>query len=240
MEAWRVSDDIAHDLRTPLTRLRNRLEIARERARTAGDCGPMIEEALAEVDAILETFAALLRIAQIESGTRRAAFGDVNLGQVVAAVAETYAAVAEDRGQQLKVDIDSSTAVQGDQELLTQMIANLIENSIRHCPAGTQITVSLARENGEAVLGVADTGPGIPPSERTKVLQRFYRLEASRTTPGSGYGLALVKAVADLHGASLELTGNAPGLRVVVRFRPVPSSRQPATCELQPPAPALI
>ena len=215
----RVSDDIAHDLRTPLSRLRHGLEVARESALAQKDSGPAIEEAIAEVDAILETFAALLRIAQIEAGTRRAAFGEVNLGQLVTDAIQTYGAVAEDRGQQVRAEIAGPVAVQGDRELLTQMIVNLIENSIRHCPPGTRIAVSLARKNGDAVLSVADTGPGIPPPERDKVLRRFYRLEASRTTAGSGLGLALVKAVADLHGASLELTGNDPGLRVVVRFR---------------------
>jgi len=215
----RVSDDIAHDLRTPLSRLRHRLEIALEQQQAGRDCGPAIEDAVGEVDAILDTFAALLRIAQIESGTRRAAFASVSLAQIVSEAVETYAAVAEDRGQRVRADIDRAAAVQGDRELLMQMIANLFENAIRHCPAGTLITVSLAREGGEAVLRVADTGPGIPSEEREKVLRRFYRLEASRTTPGSGLGLALVKAVADLHGASLELESNEPGLRVVVRFR---------------------
>ncbi len=221
----RVSDDIAHDLRTPLSRLRRGLEIARESARVRADCGPAIEAAIAEVDAILETFAALLRIAQIESGTRRAAFGEVNLGQIAAEAVQTYSAVAEDRGQMVRADIPGAAAVQGDHELLMQMIVNLIENSIRHCPAGTQIAVKIAREGGEAVLSVSDTGPGIPPQERDKVLRRFYRLETSRTTAGSGLGLALVKAVADLHGASLELIGNAPGLRVVVRFSAQPENR---------------
>jgi signal transduction histidine kinase len=214
----RVSDDIAHDLRTPLSRLRLRLEAARERAGTDGDGTAVIEESIAEVDAILETFAALLRIAQIESGTRRSAFAEVDLGQVASAVAETYTAVAEDRGQRVRAEVEGSALVQGDRELLTQMIANLVENSIRYSPAGTDVVVSLAKERGEPVLGIADTGPGVPAHEREKVLQRFYRLEASRTTPGSGLGLALVKAVADLHGATLELLENNPGLRVVVRF----------------------
>lgn len=215
----RVSDDIAHDLRTPLSRLRHRLEIAAEKARTEKDCRPAIEEAITEVDAILETFAALLRIAQIEAGTRRAAFGTVNLGQVAAEAVQTYSAVAEDRGQRVRAEIGGPMAVQGDRELLTQMVVNLIENSIRHCPAATQITVGFSGENGEAVLSVADTGPGIPPPEREKVFRRFYRLETSRTTSGSGLGLALVKAVADLHGATIELTSNEPGLKVLVRFR---------------------
>jgi len=211
-----VSDDIAHDLRTPLSRLRHGLEAARQKA--GSDAEPVIEQSIAELDAILETFSALLRIAQIEAGARRAAFSDVSLGQIVSTVSEAYAPVAEDRSQRLETVIDRTLSVHGDRELLTQMVANLIENPIRHCPAGVGITVELRQEGGRPVLCVADTGPGIPASERDKVFRRFYRLEASRTTPGSGLGLALVKAVADLHGAAVELSDNHPGLRVTVRF----------------------
>ena len=212
----RVSDDIAHDLRTPLSRLRQRLEAEREKADS--DAEPVIEQSVVELDAILETFSALLRIAQIESGARRAAFSDVSLAQIVSTVSETYAPVAEDYGQRLKAVVDQASSIRGDRELLTQMVANLIENSIRHCPAGVGITVALGKEAGTPVLCVADTGPGIPASEHEKVFRRFYRLEASRTTPGSGLGMALVKAVVDLHGASVELSDNHPGLRVIVRF----------------------
>lgn len=212
----RVSDDIAHDLRTPLSRLRHRLEVARATAASGGE--PVIEQSIAELDAILETFSALLRISQIESGARRAAFSDVSLAKIVSNVCEAYAPVAEDRGQRLEAVVDRVPPIQGDRELLTQMAANLIENPIRHCPAGAAITVGLRQEGGTSVLCVADTGPGIPASEREKVFRRFYRLEASRTTPGSGLGLALVKAVADLHGASVELSENNPGLRVTIRF----------------------
>lgn len=212
----RVSDDVAHDLRTPLSRLRHRLEAARATAGSDGE--PVIEQSIAELDAILETFSALLRISQVESGALRAAFADVSLGQVVSTVSETYAPVAEDRGQRLEAVVDCAPSIRGDRELLTQMVANLIENPIRHCPPGAGITVALGQEAGAPVLCVADTGPGIPASEREKVFRRLYRLEASRTTPGSGLGLALVKAVADLHGASVELSDNHPGLRVTVRF----------------------
>ena len=211
-----VSDDIAHDLRTPLSRLRHRLEDARVKAGSDGEV--VIGQAIAELDAILETFSALLRISQIEAGARRAAFSDVSLGQIVSTVSETYAPVAEDRGQRLEAIIDRTLSIHGDRELLTQMVANLIENPISHCPAGVEITVELRQEGGRPVLCVADTGPGIPASERERVFRRFYRLEASRTTPGSGLGLALVKAVANLHGASVELSDNHPGLRVNVRF----------------------
>lgn len=225
-----VSDDIAHDLRTPLSRLRHRLELARENA--GADVEPVIEQSIAELDAILGTFSALLRIGQIESGARRAAFTSVDLGQIVATVAETYAPVAEDRGQTLQAAVGGAVHIHGDRELLTQMVANLIENAISHCPEGTGISVGLVRDATQLELYVADTGPGIPEAEREKVLRRFYRLEASRTTPGSGLGLALVRAVADLHGAALTLSDNRPGLRVAVRFnvaaheqRTAPASR---------------
>ena len=212
-----VSNDIAHDLRTPLSRLRHRLEVARDTAGPDGE--PVIEKSITDLDAILDTFSALLRIAQIESGARRAAFSDVNLAQIASTVSDAYVPVAEDRGQRLDVKVDHVPSIHGDRELLTQMMANLIENPIHHCPAGVGITVELRQEDGMPVLCVADSGPGIPAPEREKVFRRFYRLEASRTTPGSGLGLALVKAVAELHGASVVLSDNGPGLRVSVRFR---------------------
>lgn len=212
-----VSDDIAHDLRTPLSRLRHRLEATR--AKLGPDGKRDIEQSISELDAILETFSALLRIAQIESGARRAAFSNVSLGRILSTVFEAYAAVAEDRGQELEFDVPRDFSISGDRELLTQMVANLVENAISHCPAGARISVSLGEDTGAPVLSITDTGPGIPPAEREKVFRRFYRLETSRTTPGSGLGLALVKAVADLHGASVELSDNRPGLRVSIRFR---------------------
>ncbi len=219
----RVSDDIAHDLRTPLSRLRHRLEDARGRTGPHGDA--VIEQSIAEVDAILETFSALLRISQVESGARRAGFSEISLERIVSDVGDAYVPVAEDRGQRLKIALAGVPLIQGDRELLTQMVANLIENPIRHCPADVDITIGLTLEGGSPVLRVADTGPGIPAPEREKVFRRYYRLEASRTTPGSGLGLALVKAVAELHGASVELSDNNPGLRVTVRF-PAPAAPQ--------------
>ena len=221
----RVSDDIAHDLRTPLSRLRQRLESARSSA-PAGSHAAVIEHSIAEVDAILDTFTALLRIAQIEAGTRRSAFANVNLSQVVTGVVETYTAVAEDRGHRMQASIAAGITVDGDRELILQMTANLIENAIQHTAPG-DIAVQLSEESGACVLRVNDTGPGIPQSERAKVFRRFYRLEQHRTTPGNGLGLALVKAVVDLHGASIELNDNAPGLCVTVRFRSLAVRDQP-------------
>ena len=212
-----VSDDIAHDLRTPLSRLRHRLEATR--AILGPDGERVIEQSILELDAILETFSALLRIAQIESGARRAAFSDVSLGRILSTVSEAYAAVAEDQSQKLEVRVERDVSIFGDRELLMQMVANLVENAIRHCPAGARIGVSLGQDADASLLSITDTGPGIPAAEREKIFRRFYRLETSRTTPGSGLGLALVKAVADLHGAAVELSDNRPGLRVSIRFR---------------------
>jgi signal transduction histidine kinase len=213
-----VTNDIAHDLRTPLGRLRQRLEMARLKAYTPAEHQMVLDHAIAETDAILETFAALLRIAQIESRTRRARFVDVDLSDLANRIIEVYETVAEDEGQSFRGHITPAVQVRGDKDLLMQMLANLVENAIRHCPQRTNITVAVCRHGAHAVLTVADTGPGIPAPDRDKVLHRFYRLEKSRTTPGSGLGLVLVKAVADLHDASLELLDNTPGLRVTLRF----------------------
>jgi signal transduction histidine kinase len=234
----RVSDDIAHDLRTPLSRLRQRLEVARARVGKPEEYAAVMDQSIAEVDAILETFAALLRIAQIESGTRRAAFSEVHLETIVSSVSETYLPVAEDSGHRLLCAVERPAAVHGDRGLLTQMVANLVENAIRHCPTGATISLRLATEGGAPELRVADTGAGIPEAERENVFRRFYRLEASRTTPGNGLGLSLVKAVAELHGASVELTDNRPGLCVTVHFPGADAGFEAAAAH--GPAPALL
>lgn len=213
-----VSSDIAHDLRTPLTRLRQRLELARRRENTVEGLYAAVDSAIVNVDAILETFGALLRIAQIEAGTRRAGFQPVMLDELLNALVEAYQPVTEEKGQSLTSKIEEGLCLQGDYELLTLLFANLLENAIGHSPAGVQIAVAAKRGADGIEAMVADTGPGIPPAFREKVLQRFYRLEKSRTTPGNGLGLSLVSAVAVLHGTSLDLSENEPGLRCVLRF----------------------
>ncbi len=219
MEGLRqVSDDIAHDLRTPLSRLRQKLEGARLRSRSVADYEAAVDEAITETDAILTTFAALLRIAQIEAGSRRAGFADIDLSAVFEAVAEAYAPVAEDRGQSIAIEIAPGLSARGDRQLLTQMLANLVENAINHAPAGAQIELQLRNGVEGPVAVVADDGPGIPADARDLVFKRFFRLEHSRTTPGSGLGLALVAAVANLHRLKIELRDNAPGLKVCLRF----------------------
>ena len=213
-----VSNDIAHDLRTPLGRLRHTLDEARHTAVTMADYEKAVDRAIGESDAILETFAALLRIAQIESGSRRTGFRAVDLSALVTSIGQTFAPVAEDEGRSLFFRADPGIGIEGDRELLTQMLANLIENAIGHTGAGARIAVTLSTGHNGPVLTVADNGPGIPPAERGNVLKRFYRLEQSRTTPGSGLGLSLVAAIAELHGAAVALEDNAPGLRVVLQF----------------------
>jgi len=219
MEGLRqVTNDIAHDLRTPLSRLRQRLETAQRRERTVEGLGVAMGRAIEEIDAILGTFNALLRIAQIEAGARKAQFTRVDLSELARTIAEAYEVVAETEGQTLRATIADALVLHGDRDLLTQMLANLVENAIRHTPAGTTITLVAASGPDGTVIEVADDGPGIPADERDKVFERFYRLETSRTTPGSGLGLALVRAIAELHGAEVMLADNAPGLRVVLRF----------------------
>ena len=215
-----VSSDIAHDLRTPLSRLRQRLEETKARAHRAEDYASAVDQAIADTDAILGTFSALLRIAQIEAGTRKAAFSTVDLSGVFRSIADAYTAVAEDQGQALVSSIEADVQVHGDRELLTQMLANLVENTIRHTPAGTRIDLVLeSTVDGPAGI-VADTGPGIPPEFREKVFRRFFRLERSRSTAGNGLGLSLVAAVAELHGIGVTLADNEPGLKVCLDFGP--------------------
>ena len=210
-----VSSDVAHDMRTPLTRLRNRLEAG---LAAPADRGQAIEGALADLDAILETFAAILRIAQIESGARRAAFRPCDLAAVARTVVEAFAPSAEEARQTLTLSAAEPLLIDGDPELLTQMLVNLVENALRHAGAGARIVVRVERREGEPKLSVVDNGPGVPEADRERLFDRFYRLERSRSTPGAGLGLALVSAVARLHGAEVRLLDAAPGVEATVRF----------------------
>lgn len=220
VEAMRqVSADIAHDLRTPLNRLRIKIENAATRRADGLSIEDDLVEAIAESDRINETFSALLRIAQIETGARRSQFTAVDLAALMRTMAEIYADVAADAGHTLYLDVTGSAFVDGDRELLTQTLANLIENSIRHCTPGTQITCAVRGTAERVIASVSDTGPGIPADEREKVLRRLYRLEKSRSTEGTGLGLALVKAVADLHNVDLVLADAGPGLRIDLTFQ---------------------
>jgi signal transduction histidine kinase len=215
-----VSANIAHDLKTPLNRLQMILEGAADRAARGQDVSDDLADARAEGYQINETFDALLRIAQIEAGARKARFTDVDLDEILQTIAEIYIDVAEDDGKVLSSTQLNATAdrIHGDRELLTQMFANLVENALRHCPPGTTIKLTVTRQGERVLASVADNGPGIPSDEREKVFQRLYRLDHSRSTPGSGLGLSLVRAIADLHGASIALEDRRPGLAVVISF----------------------
>lgn len=215
-----VSDNIAHDLKTPLTRLRNRAEEALRTARTEEAWRAALEATIEESAGLIRTFDALLMIARAEAGQGRATMGDVDLAEIAEAVSELYEPLADEQGLDLTVSAVPAT-VHGVKELLAQALSNLIDNAIKYGrPADGgrgRIAVTLTRDGAEAVLAVADTGPGIPAADRERVVERFVRLEASRTRPGSGLGLSLVGAVARLHGGTLAFSDNRPGL--VATFR---------------------
>ncbi len=222
-----VTDDIAHDLRTPLSRLRQRLEEV-DAAGSAEQRTDALARAQAECDGLLELFQALLRIAQIEAGERLPA-ERFDLSQLVETVAEVYQPAAEERGQTLVAAVTPGIAVAGDRTLINQLASNLVDNAIRHGRAGGRVRVALAATaDGGAELAVADDGPGIPAAEHGRVFRRFHRLDAARATPGTGLGLALVKAIADRHHMTVSLEEGRPGLVVRVRVPPPLRPASPA------------
>lgn len=234
MESLRqVSSDIAHDLRTPLTHLRQRLESAREKARSPGDYAAAIDRAISDSDELLAIFSALLRISQLEAGTHRAQLTTVDLSAMVNRVGEAYGPVAEDSGQTLLLHVTPGIRAHADSALLVQMFANIIENAIRHAPAGTRIAIDLTDNSGAPVVRISDNGPGIPADDRERVFRRFFRAEVSRATPGHGLGLSLVSAIADLHRVHIELSDNHPGLAVQLTF-PVWSETAPEKVPTEP------
>jgi signal transduction histidine kinase len=213
-----VSADIAHELKTPLNRLKIILDTANSNAERGQDVSVELAEARNEIDYLNATFEALLRISQIEAGTRRDKFRQIDLQEIMGLVEEIYSSVADDRRQTLILNAPQVVHVLGDRELVFQMVVNLVENAITHCPEQTIITCNLATVINKTVITVEDNGLGIPREERENVFRRLYRLDKSRTTPGSGLGLSLVKAIADLHHAELSVDDCAPGLKVSVAF----------------------
>lgn len=219
----RVTSDVAHDLRTPLTHLRQGLEQARSKARSVAEFHAVVDRSIAETDGILRTFGALLRLAEVESGQQRASFADLDFSALASRLVDTYAPVAEDEGYTLTGAVQPGLRLRGDQALLTQMIANLCENALHHTPAGTHIKLGAAAANGMVVFTVADNGPGVPAGERERVFRPFYRLDQSRSTPGSGLGLAMVKAISELHGGTIVLRDAAPGSAFEMRLPATPA-----------------
>jgi signal transduction histidine kinase len=205
-----VTDNIAHDLRTPLTRMHARLE--RSRAEAPANIDEVVDRALGDLDLTLGIITALLRIAEIEDGRRRAAFTVVDLAAVIRTVADLYEPIAEDKDITLEVDIRPVPPVHGDYELLIEAIANLVDNAIKFSPAGGRVSVKLFQaEAGRAAIRVADTGPGIAEQERGAVFQRFYRSRQAISVRGHGLGLSLVQAIADLHDFTVTISDGHPG-----------------------------
>jgi signal transduction histidine kinase len=213
-----VSNAIAHDLRTPITRARARLEEAARNAESSADLHAAIDRATIDLDGIVTVFQALLRIAEIEAGSRRASFKRVDIITSLEAVADLYGAVAEEKGVTLTVSLPRRLEVNGDPALIQQAVANLVDNAVKFSPAEGTVVLSAGMEGRRIWIAVKDRGQGIPDEDRAKATERFYRGDAARGTPGSGLGLALVQAVAYLHGGVLRLDDARPGLLAVLEL----------------------
>ncbi|MBV9558056.1 MAG: HAMP domain-containing protein, partial [Pseudolabrys sp.] len=219
-----VSDNIAHDLKTPLTRLRNRSEEALRAAKTDVEYRAALEQTIAESDDLIRTFNALLMIARAESGHARDDMMEFDAAEIARDVGELYEPLAEEKGLSLKVDAEATAPTKGNRELVSQALANLVDNAIKYAapePSAVngvkpEIVVRAANDADRILLTVADNGPGIPEADRPRVVERFVRLEQSRSKPGSGLGLSLAAAVARLHGGDLSFEDNQPGLKSVI------------------------
>jgi len=213
-----VTDNVAHDLRRPLSRLRNRLEVTLLEARDEQNYRQTITHAVSDVDGMIKTFNALLEIAQVEAGSYRGEWKDIDFSTLVHDIGELYQGTAEENGQTLNTTIDPGIRIKGNRHLLGQAISNLLENGVTYSGSGSEISLGLSVSDGAPLLCVSDTGPGIPPADIQRVVKRFVRLDSSRSTGGNGLGLSLVSAVAHLHKARLVLKNNHPGLCVELVF----------------------
>lgn len=213
-----ISDSIAHDLKTPLFRLRQNLESLSQLSSPSAEHAEALDQSLREADRLLGLFNALLRIARIESESVKPNFKQVALAALVKDVAELYEPLAEERHQKLNVIISSEPQVLADQDMLFQAVANIVDNSVKYTPIGGMISLRVSAETDNPVLEISDSGPGISSDERDKVFQRFYRTDTSRSTPGNGLGLSLAGAVLHLHEAHVALSDNDPGLCIRIQF----------------------
>jgi signal transduction histidine kinase len=227
-EVKQVGDSIAHDLRTPLTRMRARLERASLRTRNAEDDQALLASSIADLDDVLRMFRALTRISQIEALAGASTLPRLDLCLVAKEVAELFDAAAEERGSHLEISGGGPIEILGDRDLLFDAISNLVDNAIKHGRERGRVRISAdCREQG-AVLTISDDGPGVSADEFELIFRRFYRSEKSRCTPGNGLGLSIVAAVARVHGANVALSSNQPGLTIELRFPPPMSTQQSA------------
>jgi PAS domain S-box-containing protein len=220
-EAKVVGDNIAHDLRTPLTRVRLRLERGREHASTLEEMRVIADQAIAGLDQSLTTITALLRITEIEHSRRREGFGEVQLAPLIREVGDLYEPIAEDKGVVLRVEFAAEATVHGDRDLLFEAVTNLVDNAVKFTPGGGCVELALLHQEGEAVIRVSDTGPGIPEIDREAVTQRFYRSDKSRRIAGLGLGLSLVAAIVKLHGFHFAIAAG-PGCTVKIACSRLP------------------
>ena len=211
----RVSDNIAHDLRTPLTRLKNNLEDAKKNKNIEES---NIDKLIAEADSLLGTFSALLRITNIEKGKRNSEFQDLNLKKIIIDIIELYEPLADEKKILISTDLNNSN-IEGDKDLLFQAFANILDNAIKFSPKNSEIKISLSSKNGKRILEISDNGPGVKEEQKVKIFDRFYRVDKSRSPSGSGLGLSLVNAIIKLHNGIIEMEDNKPTcLRVKVSF----------------------
>jgi signal transduction histidine kinase len=220
-----VSNNIAHDLRTPIARARARLEDAASHAAGETELRAAVERAIADLDGVTSVFQALMRIAEVEAGSRRAAFAAVDISPLLADLAELYDALAEEAGLRLTLHVPDVLEIYGDRDLIQQAVANLLDNAIKFSPEGGEVALTASLVDRQVVIIVSDQGVGIPEEDRARATERFFRGERARHTPGSGLGLALVQAVAMLHDGSVVLEDARPGVRAVLRLSAEPRSR---------------